>query len=92
VTAARRAVRAIARGRVQGVFFRDSVRREAERLGVAGWVRNRDDGTVEMHAEGPADAVASLLAFAQAGPPRASVERLDVEDVDPQDLSGFAVR
>ena len=84
--------RVIVHGRVQGVFFRDSTRREADGAGVAGWVRNRPDGTVELHAEGPPGAVESLLAFARTGPPSASVERVDVEDVDSEDLSGFEVR
>ena len=88
----RRAVRAVVHGRVQGVWFRDSTRREAERHSVAGWVRNRDDGAVELHAEGPPDAVDALLAFAREGPPRASVERVDVEDADPERLDGFEVR
>jgi acylphosphatase len=87
-----RAVRAVVTGRVQGVFFRDSTRREADRAGIAGWVRNRPDGTVELHAEGPRDAVESLLAFARTGPPSASVERVDVEDVRAEGLSGFEVR
>ena len=87
-----RAVRAVVHGRVQGVFFRDSTRREADRLGVAGWVRNRDDGAVELHAEGPPDAVDALLAFARSGPPRADVERVDVDDAQAEGLGGFEIR
>jgi acylphosphatase len=87
-----RAVRAVVHGRVQGVFFRDSTRREAQRLGVAGWVRNRPDGTVELHAEGPPDAVEALLAFARTGPPNASVERVDAVDAKPEGVHGFDVR
>ena len=87
-----RAVRAVVHGHVQGVFFRDSTRREADRLGVPGWVRNRPDGAVELHAEGDADAVEALLAFARTGPPQASVDHVDVDDADPEALSGFEIR
>jgi acylphosphatase len=63
-------------GRVQGVWFRESMRREAERLGVVGWVRNRPDGSVEAVAQGPHDAVDALIARARIGPPQARVERI----------------
>ncbi len=63
-------------GRVQGVWFRESMRREAERLGVAGWVRNRPDGSVEAVAQGPAGAVDALVEWARVGPPQARVERI----------------
>lgn len=79
-------------GRVQGVFFRDSARREAERNGVAGWVTNRDDGTVEALFEGEAEAVESVVAWCGHGPPQADVERVDVEDAEPSGLGGFEVR
>jgi acylphosphatase len=84
--------RAIAHGRVQGVFFRDSTRREAERLGVAGWAANTSSGTVEVVLEGSAEAVDALLAFLRAGPGHASVTRLDVSSEEPEGLSGFSVR
>ena len=64
-------------GRVQGVGFRDAMSREAERLGAAGWVRNRTDGSVEALAQGSAQAVEALLAWARRGPPAARVERLE---------------
>jgi acylphosphatase len=80
-----------AHGRVQGVFFRDSVRRAAERAGVAGWAANRDDGTVEAVFEGEADAVERLLAVCRDGPGHAQVERLDVADEEPEGLTGFDV-
>ena len=57
-----------AHGRVQGVFFRDSVRRAAERAGVAGWAANRGDGTVEAVFEGDADAVERMVALCRDGP------------------------
>jgi acylphosphatase len=63
-------------GRVQGVWFRESMRREAERLGVAGWVRNRPDGSVEAVAQGAPDAVDALVEWARVGPPQARVERI----------------
>jgi len=84
--------RVIARGRVQGVFFRDSVRREAEAAGVAGSVTNRDDGAVEAVFEGEPDAVESLVRLSEAGPRGAEVERAEVAEQEPEGLSGFSVR
>jgi acylphosphatase len=81
-----------ARGRVQGVFFRDSVRREAARRGVAGWARNCADGTVEAVFEGPGDAVAAMVDYCRAGPGHAHVTQLDEERESPEGLSGFEVR
>ena len=81
------------RGEVQGVFFRDSTRREASSRGVGGWVRNRDDGTVEAWFEGPAEAVDALVEWARSGPPQASVSGVEVEDADPAGCgSDFEVR
>jgi len=84
--------RAVAHGRVQGVFFRDSTRREAERRGVSGWATNTADGTVEVVLEGSADAVDAMLSFLRAGPGHASVSSLDVAEEEPEGLSGFSVR
>ena len=81
-----------AHGRVQGVFFRDSTRREAERRGVAGWARNTAEGTVEAVFEGPADAVDAMVEFVRDGPGHASVDRVDVADEPPEGLAGFSVR
>ncbi|SFN21642.1 acylphosphatase [Formivibrio citricus] len=64
-------------GRVQGVGFRWSTCREARRLGVKGWVRNRDDGSVEIHAQGNAESIAALEAWATQGPPAARVDRME---------------
>jgi acylphosphatase len=77
---------------VQGVFFRDSTRREAERRGVAGWASNRSDGTVEVVLEGSAHAVDAMLAFLRAGPGHAVVSSLDVAEEEVEGLSGFSVR
>jgi acylphosphatase len=84
--------RAVVYGRVQGVFFRDACRFEAERLDLGGWVRNRPDGTVEIEVEGPEEAVDSLLGWARLGPPRARVERVTVEDREPLGDDAFRVR
>lgn len=66
-------------GFVQGVFFRSSMRDEAYRLGVKGWVRNLPDGSVEAVVEGPEDKVMKLIRWANVGPPLARVERVEVE-------------
>ena len=82
----------IAHGRVQGVFFRDSTRREAARRGVAGWTRNTADGTVESVFEGAAEAVEAMVEFVRRGPGHASVTHVDVVQEEPEGLSGFSVR
>lgn len=82
----------VVRGRVQGVFFRDSTEREAERTGVAGWVANRDDGAVEAVFEGPEDAVLAMVRFCREGPRRADVDDVDDSEEEPEGLSGFEVR
>jgi acylphosphatase len=84
--------RVVVHGSVQGVFFRDTMRRLAEQHSVDGWVRNNRDGTVEAVFEGEEAAVERLLAFAHEGPRGAEVERVDVFDEEPEGLSGFAVR
>ena len=66
------------RGRVQGVFFRASAQREAKRLGLTGWVKNRPDGGVEILAEGEEDELKELIGWANRGPSAARVERVDV--------------
>jgi acylphosphatase len=79
-------------GRVQGVFFRDATRREAGRVGIAGWVRNCADGTVEAVFEGDEDAVQRIVDWVRKGPGHAEVERVDVSEEEPEGLSGFDVR
>ncbi|CAA9460554.1 MAG: Acylphosphate phosphohydrolase, putative [uncultured Rubrobacteraceae bacterium] len=80
-------------GRVQGVFFRDSARRNAERLGLSGWVRNSPDGAVEAVFEGPSEGVREMVRWCEQGPPDASVEDVSA-DFGPgrEDLTGFEVR
>ena len=84
--------RAVVHGLVQGVFFRDTVRRQAVSRGVAGWVRNNRDGTVEAVFEGEREAVAALVRLCHDGPRGARVDRVDVLDEQPEGLSGFAIR
>lgn len=86
------AVRIRVSGRVQGVFYRDSCRREAERLGVRGSARNEADGTVTVEAEGEPAAVDALVAWCRQGPPGARVTGVEVEDVAPRGVTGFEVR
>jgi acylphosphatase len=83
--------RVIASGRVQGVFFRDTIRRRAEAAGVSGWVRNRGDGKVEAAFEGEPEAVESMVELCRRGPGRAEVTDLEVIDEDPEGLSGFVI-
>ena len=85
-------VRVVVHGHVQGVFFRDTVRRAARERQVAGWVRNRGDGTVEAVLEGAPDAVEALTAVCRRGPRGAQVERVEVSEEPAEGLSGFEVR
>jgi acylphosphatase len=87
-----RAVRVLVRGRVQGVSYRASLRREAAVLGLAGWVRNRPDGSVEFLLQGDSDLVQRVLDWARNGPALAKVTSLDAVDTtaDPR-LTGFEI-
>jgi acylphosphatase len=71
-------VQVIVRGRVQGIYFRASAQREARRLGLTGWVKNRPDGGVEILVEGEEDGLKDLIGWAHRGPSAARVERVDV--------------
>jgi DNA ligase D-like protein (predicted 3'-phosphoesterase) len=86
------AVRVVVRGAVQGVGFREAAVRKAHEAGVLGWVRNEDDGTVLVHAEGTREAVDSLLGFLADGPRGAEVAEVDVEAVKPEGHEQFAIR
>lgn len=78
-------------GRVQGVFFRDGVRRRAEGWGLAGWVRNLDDGRVEVVVEGERDAVEELERWCHRGPPAARVTAVDVTEAPLEGLDSFVI-
>ncbi|MEQ4207168.1 acylphosphatase [Actinopolymorpha sp. B9G3] len=84
--------RVVARGRVQGVFFRDSCRRAANAAGVAGWVRNRHDGAVEAVFEGTEVQVATMLDWCRTGPPTAQVLHLESHDERVEGLTSFEIR
>jgi len=79
-------------GRVQGVFFRAWTRDEARQLGVHGWVRNCDDGSVEAHVEGEDDSVERLLTLMRDGPAHAKVEAFETEEAEPAGYREFEVR
>ena len=84
--------RVIVHGFVQGVFFRDTVRRRALSAGVSGWVRNNWDGSVEAVFEGDPLAVERLVAFCHEGPRGARVDRVEKEIEQPEGLDSFAIR
>jgi len=79
-------------GRVQGVWFRESMRQEAEALGITGWVRNRMDGSVEAVVQGTAEAVRDITDWARRGPDHAVVERLEEADEAPGAFTAFEKR
>jgi acylphosphatase len=85
-------VRVRIRGRVQGVFFRAEARSRAESLGVAGWIRNADDGSVEAVFEGNDGQVESLVEWCRRGPAGARVEEVEVGLEEPTGEIGFQVR
>ena len=81
------------RGLVQGVGFRHALCREARRLGLAGWVRNRHDGSVEAFLQGDAAAVVALIDWAHDGPPAARVDSVEIAEALPTAaISGFEQR
>jgi len=84
--------RFVVSGRVQGVFFRAATQREAERLGLTGWVRNCDDGTVEVVACGGGQAIEQLEGWLQRGPPNARVAAVVREHAPDEEFRSFSVR
>lgn len=78
-------------GRVQGVFYRDTCRREATAHGVAGSAANLDDGSVEVVLEGPSDAVLEMVAWCRRGPLHAQVAEVELREEEPRGMSGFAI-
>jgi acylphosphatase len=87
-----RRVRVRITGRVHGVFFRVTCAERARAAGLAGWVRNRSDGTVEAEFEGADEDVAEIVAWCAQGPPGADVERVDREELEPAGEQGFTMR
>jgi DNA ligase D-like protein (predicted 3'-phosphoesterase) len=92
MSAKKKSLRATVRGRVQGIGFRDATVKKAQQLGAFGWVRNAEDGTVLVHAEGPEEAVEQTLRFLEEGPPGAAVEAVEVEETKVEGHEQFAIR
>ena len=86
------AVHLIARGRVQGVWFRASTQEQALQMGVCGWARNCLDGSVEIYAEGEKEILERFISWCRKGPSAAQVSGLDIEWVNPQSLNTFKIR
>ena len=84
--------RVVAHGLVQGVFFRDTCRRQASARRVSGWVTNREDGAVEAVFEGERSAVHAMIDWARSGPSQAYVTKLEIIDEEPRGERGFSVR
>ena len=78
-------------GTVQGVFFRASTKEKADEHGVQGWVRNVEDGSVEIHAQGPDDAMEQFIAWCHEGPPTANVLNVRIENVEEDSFSSFEI-
>ena len=78
-------------GEVQGVFFRDSVRRKAEELGVKGFARNESDGSVYIEIEGPKEALEKLVNWCWEGPEMAKVDKVEIEEGDFKNFDGFRI-
>lgn len=88
-----RRVHAIVHGRVQGVYFRDYTRRQAQVLGLGGWVRNLPDRTVEIVFEGDPEKVQEMLAWLHMGSPMSQVKSVDSRDEEPLGTVGdFSIR
>jgi len=92
MTETSKSVRVVVRGHVQGVFFRATTAQRAAEAQVTGWVRNRSDGSVEAHFEGPASAVDALVAWCEIGSLQAKVTGISSENVAFEGVKGFNVR
>ncbi|OWP61724.1 acylphosphatase [Hymenobacter amundsenii] len=79
-------------GRVQGVFYRQSTRQQAQQLGLTGYARNNPDGTVTIEAEGPAAVLAQLAQWCQQGPPSARVEQVEATAGPVRSYHAFEIR
>lgn len=77
---------------MQGVWYRGSMAEQAQRLGLAGWVRNCPDGSVEAWVEGATEAVAEIVEWSRIGPPAANVERVRIEEASASSFRTFSVR
>ena len=86
------ATRLVIKGKVQGVFFRVWSMAQAKALNLKGWVRNRDDGSVEMLIDGAATNVAQMITLCHQGPPSAKVERVEIETVKDEAPDSFEKR
>lgn len=84
-------IHAIVHGKVQGVFYRDGTRQQAETLGITGWVRNNKDDTVELHACGTEENVHSLIEWLKQGPPRAGAIKVDWREITAENHRGFVI-
>lgn len=90
--AADEALHLVVRGDVQGVFYRDSCRQKASMLGLRGWVGNRPDGAVEAVVGGSREALEELVRWAHEGPPRATVESVEINPAEDPGTTGFEIR
>jgi acylphosphatase len=79
-------------GRVQGVFFRAQTKSRADEYGISGWVKNRPDGRVEGRASGDADALQRFTGWLEHGPQMARVERVEIQEAEPELFDGFSIR
>lgn len=86
------AIRLIVTGKVQGVFYRAESRKKAMELGLAGWVRNRDDGSVEVHAEGPQETLEQLMTWCRRGPAMANVQEMSATPMPSEGRTSFDIR
>lgn len=85
-------IRAQVFGKVQGVFYRDSTRAQANALGITGWVKNNRDGSVKLHACGSQEKIKSLIAWLHQGPPRAAVTEVVWAEIADERYQGFVIR